>query len=185
MTFGATGLGMPEVRDPVSEIERLLDELEAFAEKSPWYLPNKIAIRDEDFFRITQRIRELLPSELSEARRMIEQRDTIMRNAQDEHKRIIESAERRLEDLTSQEKVVVTARMHAERILDDASQQAASLRQDALKYTASLLQSLEQDFNKTLLEIQRGREFLAREIDQEGQEAALVAEAGAEGPSAT
>jgi hypothetical protein len=185
MMFGATGLGMPEVRDPVSEIERLLDELEAFAEKSPWYLPNKIAIRDEDFFRITQRVRELLPSELSEARRMIEQRDTIMRNAQDEHKRIIESAEKRLEDLTSEEKVVITARMHAEKILDEASQQAAALRQDALKYTASLLASLEQDFNKTLVEIQRGREFLAKEIGQDGHEQAGAADAGAESPPAT
>ncbi len=112
------GLGMLERKDPVSEIEKLLDELESFAEKSPWYLPNKIAIRDEDFFRITQRVRELLPSELAEARSTLEKRDLILRNAQEEHKRIIDAAEKRLEDLTSQDQVVVAARQHAERLIE-------------------------------------------------------------------
>jgi len=157
---------MPEQRDSVTEIERLIDELESFAEKSPWYLPNKVAIRDEDFFRITQRVRELMPTELSEARQMLDQRDAILRNAQEEHRRIIESAEKRLEDLTSQERVVIASRQEAERIIAKARQDAEQLQQDALKYTADLLADMEQEFTQTLAQIRKGREFLSQQLGQ-------------------
>jgi F0F1-type ATP synthase membrane subunit b/b' len=155
---------MPEPRDTVSEVERLLDELESFAEKSPWYLPNKIAIRDEDFFRITQRIRELLPTELTEARAMLEKRDMILKNAQDEHKRIIESAERRLEDLIAEDRVVIAARQEAERIVQRGRTDADILKREALEYTANMLADLEKQFGQTMGQIKNGRELLARQM---------------------
>jgi hypothetical protein len=103
-------------KDPLTEVERLIDELEAFAEKpSPFWKPNHILVRDEDFFRITQRLREALPGELVEARSTLEKRDLILRNAQEEHKRILDTAERRLEDLISDEQVVIAAQREAER----------------------------------------------------------------------
>ncbi|UCG88088.1 MAG: hypothetical protein JSW71_05965, partial [Gemmatimonadota bacterium] len=139
---------MSETREPISEIEQLIDELEGFAEKSPWWLGNKIAIHEEDFFRVTQRIRELLPAELAEARSMLTKRDLILKNAQEEHRRIIGSAERRLEDLTSEEQVVVIARQQAEQIVEDARQDAESLKRDALVYTTELLEDMEQQFTQ-------------------------------------
>lgn len=161
---------MSAAKDPVSEIDRLIDELESFAEKSPWYIPNKIVIRDEDFFRITQRIRELLPAELAEARSMLSKRDLILKNAQEEHRRILSSAERRLEDLTSEEQVVVVAQQQAELIIQTAHQEAESLKRDALLYTTELLEDMEQQFNQTLASIQKGRHFLEAEINQQVEE---------------
>ena len=104
---------MAEPKDPISEIEQLIDELESYAEKTPWWQLNKIVIRDEDFFRIIARIRELMPAELAEAKSMLSKRDLILKNAQEEHRRILSSAERRLEDLTSEEHVVVAAQQQA------------------------------------------------------------------------
>ena len=158
---------MPETKDPVSEIEQLLDELEGFAEKSPWWLGNKIAIHEEDFFRITQRIRELLPSELAEARSMLTKRDLILKNAQEEHRRIIGSAERRLEDLTSEEQVVVIAQQQADQIVEQARHEAEDLKRDALVYTTELLEDMEQQFSQTIASIQKGREFLQSEISDQ------------------
>jgi len=170
---------MPEKKDLISEVERLIDELESFAEKSPWFLPNKIVIRDEDFFRITQRIRELLPSELAEARGMLEKRDLILKNAQEEHRRILETAERRLEDLTSEEQVVILAKQQAERIVERARQDAEEVRRDALNYTAELLADMDQQFGQTLQAIRKGREFLQAEISKQmGENLARVAEGG-------
>lgn len=157
-------------KDPISEIDQLIDELESFAEKSPWYIPNKIVIRDEDFFRITQRIRELLPAELAEARSMLSKRDLILKNAQEEHRRILDSAERRLEDLTSEERVVVVAQQQAEAILQAARREAEALKRDALVYTTELLEDMERQFNQTIASIQKGREFLESEIGQQIEE---------------
>lgn len=158
---------MAEHKDPVNEIERLIDELESFAEKSPWYLPSKIVIRDEDFFRITQRIRELLPSELAEASKLLSKRDLILKNAQDEHRRILESAEERLRSLTSEEQIVVAAREEAEKIMKNALAKSEELKREALVYTAELLTDMEQQFQQTMASIRKGREFLEEEITEQ------------------
>jgi hypothetical protein len=176
---------MLERKDPVSEIEKLLDELESFAEKSPWYLPNKIAIRDEDFFRITQRVRELLPTELAEAKSTLEKRDLILKNAQEEHKRIIDAAEKRLDDLTSEDQVVVAARQHAERMIEKAKLEAESVKRDALLYTADLLADMEKQFNQTIIAVQKGRQFLESELNQQvSQNLAAVETTGTAIPGA-
>jgi cell division septum initiation protein DivIVA len=176
---------MVEAKDPVNEIEKLLDELESFAEKSPWYLMNKIAIKDEDFFRITQRIRELLPTELAEAKAMLEKRDLILKNAQEEHRRILEAAEKRLEDLTSEDQVVIAARQHAGRIVERAQVEAESVKRDALLYTAELLTDMERQFQQSLQTIQNGRKFLEGEVTKQVSEnLAAVDSAGVAPPPA-
>jgi len=158
---------MAAPKDPISEIEQLLEELESYADKSPWYLPNKTVVKDEDFFRIIQRIRELLPAELAEAKTMLSKRDLILKNAQEEHRRILDSAERRLEDLTSEEHVVLAAQQEAELILEGALREAESLKRDALLYTTELLEDMEQQFMQTVSSIQKGREFLEGEISEQ------------------
>ncbi|MCB1187940.1 hypothetical protein KDL29_12300 [bacterium] len=156
-------------KDPLNEIEQLLDELESFAEKTPWYLGNRIAIGDEDFFRITRSIRELLPQELSEARKVLEKQDLILKNAKEEHKRIIDTAERRLEDLTNEEQVVIIARQQAEHIRDKARMEGESLKRDALLYTTELLEDMERQFVETVETLQKGRAILESEIGKSVQ----------------
>jgi cell division septum initiation protein DivIVA len=148
----------------VSEIDRLLDELESYAEKSPWYLPGKIVIKDEEFFKITQRIRELMPAELADARKVIEKRDLIMKNAQEEHKRIIETAEKRLEDMTREDQVAVAAQSYAQRLVDKARLEAHGVKREALQYTAELLADMEKQFQATLVTLEKGRMYLEQEI---------------------
>jgi len=175
---------MLEAKDPVSEIERLLDELESFAEKSPWFLPNKIAIRDEDFFRITQRIRELLPAELADAKAVLEKKDLILKNAQEEHKRILDTAEKRLEDLTSEDSVVLAARQEALKIIERSRFEAETVKRDALLYTSELLEDMEQQFNQAIAAIQKGRVFLEGELKSQIDANLAVANNASQAPSA-
>ena len=124
-------------KDSISEIERLLDELESYAEKSPFWVGSRVLIPDEAFFMLIQQIRELLPQELADARKTIEKRDLILKNAQEEHKRIIESAERRLEDLTSEESVVQMARERANQLIEEARGSADQKTRDVFLATFS------------------------------------------------
>jgi vacuolar-type H+-ATPase subunit H len=151
----------------LSEIEQLIDELEAYAEKSPFWAGPRVLIPDEDFFRITQQIRELLPQELDQARKTLDKRDLILKNAQEEHRRIIESAERRLEDLTSEEAIVQIARERADQIESDARQDAEGIRRESLSYTAELLADMQKQFEATRNTIRNGREFIESEINSE------------------
>lgn len=161
------GKSMLEAGSAVSSIEQLLDELESFAEKSPWYTPNKIVIPDERFFEIMQRVRELMPQEVTEAKKLLEKRDLIMKNAQEEHKRIMETAEKRLEDMTREHEVAVAAQHWAERHIGKARLEAQAVKRDALQYTAELLADMEQQFGQTLTTLQKGRAYLEAEINNE------------------
>lgn len=155
---------------PEKAIEELIDELESYAEKSPWWVGNKILIPDEEFFRLTQMIREKLPSELKEAQSMLEKRDLILKNAQEEHRRIMSTAERRLEDMTNEEQVVVVAHQQAEHILGAAKHEASAIKRDALLYSAELLKEMERQFEETMTTVRNGRNFLETEIHQEVEE---------------
>ncbi|MDQ3023120.1 MAG: hypothetical protein M3R04_01850 [bacterium] len=155
-------------KDPINEVERLVDELESFADQpARWYWVGSaglIHIKDEDFFRITTRLREALPQELIEARSTLEKRDLILRNAQEEHKRILETAERRLEDLISEDQVVIAAQREAERIVERAHGEGDDIKRDALAYTAELLADMEKQFGQTLATIQKGRRYIDNEL---------------------
>ena len=133
-------------------------------------MPNKIVIPDEEFFRLTQAIREQLPAEISEARAMIEKRDLILKNAQEEHKRIMDSAERRLEDLASEDTVVAVAKQEAERILESAAYESESIKRDAMVYTAELLSDIEKQFDTVIQTVRKSRSFLDQQINQDVEE---------------
>jgi hypothetical protein len=158
---------MPE-KDPINEVERLIDELESFADQpARWHWigsQGMIHIKDEDFFRITTRLREALPQELIDARQTLEKRDLIIGNAQAEHKRILETAERRLEDLISEDQVVIAAQREAERIIERAHAEGNDIKRDALAYTAELLEDMEKQFGQTLTTVQKGRRYIESEL---------------------
>jgi cell division septum initiation protein DivIVA len=170
---------MSQSRDPISEIEQLVDELESFAERSPWYLPHKIAIHEDEFFRVTQRIRELLPAELADAKDTLSKRDLILKNAQEEHRRILESAERRLHDLTSSEQVTVLAQQEAMQVIENAVLEAETLKRDALLYTTKLLADMEDQLVQINASLKQGREILEEEMTQQVQENLADVEAAA------
>jgi hypothetical protein len=156
---------MLETNSTVSNIERLLDELESFAEKSPWFMQHKIVIPDDRFFEIMQQVRELMPQEVSEAKKLLEKRDLILKNAQEEHKRIMETAEKRLEEMTSQHEVAVAAQHWAERHVGKARLEAQAVKRDALQYTIELMSDMEKQFTQTLATLQKGRAYLEAEIN--------------------
>jgi hypothetical protein len=158
---------MLESNSTVSSIERLLDELESYAEKSPWYMQHKIVIPDEQFFQIMQQIRELMPQEVSEAKKLLEKRDLILKNAQEEHKRIMETAEKRLEDMTREHEVAIAAQHWAERHVGKARLEAQAVKRDALQYTAELMADMEKQFMQTLTTLQKGRAYLEAEINND------------------
>jgi vacuolar-type H+-ATPase subunit H len=172
---------MSASRESVSEIERLLDELESYSEKSPFISigTGRIVIPDDEFFVLLGRIRESLPIEIKQSRETLEKRDQILRTAQDEHRRIMDSAEKRLEDLLGQDHVVVAARREAEKIIEVAQRDGEHLRADALAYTAQVLADLEKQFGQALTTIQKGREHIERQMAQQQAEPEVPAEARA------
>jgi cell division septum initiation protein DivIVA len=169
---------MVDEKDRLNAVERLLDELEGYAQKSTFFLPHKILIPDQEFFRICMELREAIPTVLKEAQEIVRQRDTYLDNAKREHRRILETAETRVRDIVSEEAIVREAQFEADRLLDAAREDAADLKREALMYTDDLLQKLHENFNGTLETIGNGRKLIRHFLESGSGEAAEEGEPG-------
>ncbi len=157
---------MTDEKERLDAIERLLEELEGFAQKSSFWLPHKIIIPDQEFFRICMELREAIPAVLKEAREIVEQRDNYIDNAKREHRRILETAESRVRDLVSEEAVVREAQYEVERIIGNAKEEAAELKREALLYTDDLLAKLSESFAQTLDTVNNGRKLIKHFLEE-------------------
>jgi len=160
----------------IRTIEKLLDELESYAQKTPFFFPHRIVIPDQEFFRICMALRDGLPGVLKEAQHVVKERDSFIENAKREHRKILETAEQRMRELVSEDVIVREAQHEAERILAAAREEGEETKREALIYTDELLEKLSESFGNTLQTVNNGRRMIRRLLDRgegEGQESAL------------
>ncbi len=163
---------MLEEFEGIDTVERLLDEMEVFAQKTPFYMPHRVVIPDQEFFRISMALREALPSVIKEARRIIAEKNAIIENAKQEHRKILEAAERRSQELVRDDVIVHEAQQEAERIIRNAREEAEEIKREALIYTDELLKSLIDDFSSALETVNNGRRLVRKFLEKgtEGEE---------------
>jgi len=154
----------------IRSIEQLLDELEGYAQKTPFFFPHRIVIPDQEFFRICMALREALPVVLKEAQQVIKERDSFVENAKREHRRILETAQQRMQELVSEDVIVREAQHEAERILSAAREEAEETKREALMYTDDLLEKLADSFSSTLETVSNGRKMIRRFLERSEQE---------------
>lgn len=155
----------------IRSIEKLLDELESYAQKTPFFFPHRIVIPDQEFFRICMALREALPTVLKEAQQVLRERDSFIDNAKREHRKILETAEQRMRELVSEDVIVREAQHEAEQILNAARQEAEETKREALIYTDDLLEKLNESFGNTLQTVNNGRKMIRRFLERDEEEA--------------
>lgn len=151
-----------------SRIEHLADELASLAEKTPAFfnLLKKVVISEESFYNILNELVESQPEELVEAQKILARREDIIRNAHEEAQKVIDVAQKRLEELTSEQEVVKQAQREAERIIRDAIVRADQTRVEALQYLYQKMDDLERSFNLSLTTIRNSKLVIERELSQ-------------------
>ncbi len=146
--------------------EKLIDEMESYAQRTPFFFPHRVTIPDHEFFRISMAMREALPLVVKEAKRIIKERNSIIENAKQEHKRILEAAERRAQELIKEDVIVREAQQEAERIIAQAKREAVEIKNEALIYTNELLDNLNRDFGSVLETINNGRRLIRKFLEK-------------------
>lgn len=147
-------------------IEKLLDELEGYAQKTPFFFPHRILIPDQEFFRICMSFRESLPGVLKEAQQIVNERDSFIENAKREHRKILEAAEQRMREMVGEDVIVREAQHEAEQIVQAAREEAEDTKREALMYTQELLEQLSESFSNTLQTVLNGRKLIAKFLEQ-------------------
>lgn len=114
---------------------------------------------------LIDRLRQQIPVELEQARRIVRERQEIIISAQDEARKIVDEANSRVEYLVSESGILAEARQRSETELRQADDNARRTSEGTEKFAYSVLESVEDTLREQLNEVERAREYI-REIHE-------------------
>ena len=135
----------------------LLDRLEeALVTGSRVPLTARTLVDEQECLDIIDQLRVSLPRELKEARRILEERDQILAQAEEETERAIRAAEARASRLVEEHAVVRAANARAVSIEERAEEEAQEIRLEAERYAQQLLQRVQERLDQALNGVRAG-----------------------------
>lgn len=133
------------------EIVILLDQLdELIDEGKTGFLSGKISIDKQQMMEIINEIRLKLPTEVYQSERIIEERNKILGDAQNEARLIIEEANEKLASLIDQHEITLYAREKAQNIIATAKEDARQIHMGAVDYAEELFKNAEKQLKEAL-----------------------------------
>jgi hypothetical protein len=139
------------------DILYLLDQLEeVLGAGSRLPLTSRTLVDEQEILDILDQIRVSIPDELTAARRLTQDRDQILADAQAEAERILRDADVQAANLVADHSLVRAAELRAADIEDRALHQAAEVRREADAYAQGVLQKLREQIAQVAQTVDRG-----------------------------
>lgn len=139
-----TSRGRMQQSDGAADILYLVDQLEelvGIGKRVPF--SSRVMVEEEDFLALVDQLRAALPNEITQAQRVIKERERVIGEAQDEANRIIQTAHERAEMLVSQSAILGEARQRAEEILRQAEEDQQRTRGEVDVFILEQIQLVE------------------------------------------
>lgn len=152
----------------------MIDRLEALIDNATAVpMTSRCMVDRTETLEIIDQLRVAIPDELRQARRVNQERERMLSDAQNEADRIVGNAQQQAALMLQEselvkaaeqraEEIVEDARAEARRLMDEAEQRVYELRRDADEYAYEILSTLETELNKHLLAVSKGRALLER-----------------------
>ena len=171
------------------DILYLVDRLEnliASSHRIP--LTNQIRIKEVDILNIVDQMRTSIPDEIKQARRVIQEKERILAQAQADASTLLARAREETERAMNREgllraaearsqEMVQQAEEHSQAVVRQAEEENERLKTDADTYVAETLRnlkdhlaSIEMDISRSILSIEKGLETLEIPEGEEGSE---------------
>jgi cell division septum initiation protein DivIVA len=131
------------------DILMLVDRLEAVV-NSGWRMPmtSRVQIDERDVLDVLDLMRTTVPEEIKQARRVNQEREKILAQAQTEANRLVSQAQERVERLVSQDSVLQVAEQRAHDIVTRAQEDAEDVRRGADEYALDMLDRLDVELHR-------------------------------------
>jgi hypothetical protein len=150
----------------------------------PMPLSSSVRVERDELVELLEGALQRIPEEIRQARWMLKEREDFLAETRRKSDAIIEEARVQTERMVQRTEVVRQANHVAQRILDDANEEARHLRHEAEDYADKKLASFEIVLDRTLKTVQAGREKLqvnplpAVEIGDQGDTSLAAAASG-------
>ncbi len=105
-------------------------------------------------------IRLNLPTEIRQAKAIVQDRAEIIEGARRESEAIIKKAEERARVIVSEQEIVKASQQRAHEIMQSAQQQARDMRVSVTKYSENVLRQTEEQLAKSITEVKSVRSSL-------------------------
>jgi hypothetical protein len=140
---------------------QLLDDLETVVSKGRRFPgSSKVTVDGQQIINLIDELRVSIPVELHQARRVVQERQRIVIDAQEEARHILDGAKERAEYLVSQAGILAEARQRSEQRLREAEDQATRTHSGVTQYGLSVISELEELLQKQLRQLEMARDAL-------------------------
>lgn len=131
------------------DILMLVDRLEAVL-NSGWRVPltTRVQIDEREALDVLDLMRTTVPEEIKQARRINQEREKILAQAQTEANRLVSQAQERVQRLVADDSISVAAEERARDIVDHARREAEEIRRGADQYALDLLDRLDAEVRR-------------------------------------
>ena len=145
-------------------IEKLLDDMEnMLLDSTRVPLTNKRVIEEDEIAEFIDEIREILPKEIFEARKIVAERNKILEDAQKESQNIIEQAKSYVAKLTDEHTIAKHAEEQAKIIINEANISAEELKLNSVTYAKDVFDYLSGSVERTLESIYKVKHDFERQ----------------------
>ena len=140
-------------------IEDILEQLDDMLDAA-WAMPlsgGKVVVDGEKVRDLLDAVRANLPSEIRQARAIVNDRTEIVNTAKKEAEGIIRNAEERRNQILSHEEIVVQAQERANEIHAQTQKRARDMRRTAQEYTEEVLRRTEETLTQQVSQVRQAR----------------------------
>jgi len=144
------------------ELLELLEQMEEIVENGTGipFSGGKCIVNRDEVLEIIQEIRLRLPDDMKQAKRIVEEKERIIDEAQQEAENILNNAESRIAALVDEHEITKQAYEQAEVIISNAKKNAREIRLGTREYADSILSKVEEILEETLDVIKMNRQEL-------------------------
>jgi vacuolar-type H+-ATPase subunit H len=141
-----------------TDILELIDRLEdliAQGSRVPW--GGRIMVDEDELLALVDQLRMSMPQEIKQARRVVQDRQKIITDAQTEADKILSVAKERAEYLMNEQGLVNEAKARSEEILRQSREHSRRSMQEVDQYAHQMLTQLERVLEENLQQIQQAK----------------------------
>ncbi len=128
-------------------------------------LTSRAVVDEQEFLELIDQLRTAVPQEIKQAKRVSQEVDRVLYQAQVEADKLLNEARDRASMLLQDQEIVRSAQIRAEAMGAEAERQAAETRRGADEYALQLLSALDEEMTRSIAGVRKGRAQLARLIE--------------------
>lgn len=166
------------------DILHLVDRLEELFNNSKGVpLTRMVMVDEERMLDLIDQMRLAIPDEIKNSQQIINQKERILAQANEEAHRTIELAKEQAEKLVERDEIVQKAKIIGDEIIQKAREETELIKREADEYAINSLEHLGVELNKILRQVQNGLITLKKEkivyqnVDQSDNDSKVAQEA--------